>query len=369
MLDSKRNIAIIGSGPSGLFLAEILSLKVPDISIDIYERLSRPFGLAVAGVVPDHLNTRRITEQFQRTLNRQNVRLICNTEIGKDLLYPDLKQNYRWVVFATGATEDRSLGIPGENCSGIYGSGSFSRWYNSDEQMQAFTPHLGEKIAIIGNGNVALDIARVLAKTPKELHASNLTDKVRHLLESNRPTDIYIIGRRSPSQASFTLPELAELGELDQADPVIAQPNLIQVDEKTLPPSQQKVISQLKHYANRQPTNYRSRIHFIFNTSPTAFLANKQRFVSAITLQNNLSLDDTSTYALNIDTVITAIGFRSQPIKGVPFDHQKGIFQHTDGEIEPHVYCLGWCQRGPQGVIPTNRTDAMKLAKKIINSI
>lgn len=367
MVDNKYNIAIIGSGPSGLYLAEILALKIPDITIDIYERLSRPFGLIVAGVAPDHLHTRRITEQFKRTLNRSNVRLACNTEIGKDLHYSELKQNYRWIVIATGAAEDRILGIPGENSAGIYGSGVFSRWYNNDEKMHSFTPYLGKKIAIIGNGNVALDIARMLAKTPKEHDTSDLTEKVRNHLADNRPTDIYIIGRSSPVQASFTLPELSELGELEQASPTTDSQYLINLDAERLPISQQKLLLQLENYANRQVSNTHTRINFIFNTSPTEFLTNKQGQVSAVTLHNNLKLDHNSTYKLQIDTAITAIGYHSRPIDSIPFDSQKGVFLNTEGEIEPQVYCLGWCQRGPQGVIPANRADAMKLAKKIIS--
>ncbi|WP_052063931.1 FAD-dependent oxidoreductase [Nitrincola sp. A-D6] len=217
-------IAIIGSGPSGCFLAEILALKRPDLQIDIYERLPHPFGLAVSGVAPDHLHTRKVTEQFARTLARDNVNLICNTEVGSSISYSELKQRYDRVVFATGASEDRRLGIPGEHLPGIYGSGRFTRWYNNHPESSQFTPLIGQRVAIIGNGNVALDIARVLAKTAAEHQTSALSEPVRTHLAKNHIREIHILGRRGPADASFSVAELTELSTLAQAESILHQP-------------------------------------------------------------------------------------------------------------------------------------------------
>lgn len=360
-----HKIAIIGSGPAGCFLAEILALKLAAVQIDIFERLPHPFGLAVNGVAPDHLHTRKVTEQFERTLARDNVNLIANTDVGRSISYSELKQRYDRVVFATGASEDRKLGIPGEQLQGIYGSGCFTRWYNSHPDYKDLKPLIGQRVGIIGNGNVALDIARVLAKTTEEHQASALSKSVRAHLAQCNIGEIHILGRRGPADASFSLPELAELGSLSQAGVQVAADALAGVETQNLPPSQQKMLQQLQHYAEApEDSSVAPQIQFHFYATPMAAIGTTQL--------ETLEIRDTrrgTLYTLPLDTLITAIGYRTPAIADVPYDAELGRFAHHQGKIESGVYCLGWCQRGPQGVIPTNRSEAMKLARQLIREL
>ncbi len=359
------NIAIIGSGPAGCFLAEILALKLPEVQIDIYERLPHPFGLAISGVAPDHLHTRKVTEQFERTLARDNVNLIVNTEVGRSISYSELKQRYHRVIFATGASKDRRLGIPGEQLQGIYGSGCFTGWYNSHPEYKDLKPLIGQRVGIIGNGNVALDIARVLAKTTQEHQASALSEPVRTDLAACNISEIHIFGRRGPADASFSLPELAELDTLTQARVRVSSEALAGMQTQNLPPSQQKMLQQLQHYAGvSEDSSVSIQIQFHFHATPMAAIGTTQL--------EALEIRDTrqgTLYTVPLDTLITAIGYRTPAIADVPYDAELGRFAHQQGKIEAGVYCLGWCQRGPQGVIPTNRSEAMNLARQLIREL
>lgn len=358
-------IAIVGSGPSGCFLAEILAIKIPGITIDIYERLPHPFGLAVNGVAPDHLHTRKVTEQFERTLARDNVNLISNIDVGSSISYSELKQRYNQVVFATGASEDLRLGIPGEHLPGIYGSGRFTRWYNSHPESNQLTPLIGQRVGIIGNGNVALDIARVLAKTAAEHQPSALSEPVRTHLAQRNISEIHIFGRRGPVDASFSLPELTELSTLAQAEVQVSPAVLAGIDTQGLPPSQKKMLEQLQRYAQApKATPAVIKIQFHFYATPVAAVGDQQL--------EALEIRDTrhgTLHTLPLDTLITAIGYRTPAIAEVPYDTERGRFAHQKGNIEPGVYCLGWCQRGPQGVIPTSRSEAMNLARQLIKEM
>lgn len=359
------SIAIIGSGPSGCFLAEILALKLPNVSIDIYERLPHPFGLAISGVAPDHLHTRKVVEQFQRTLERDEVNLMCNTQVGLHISYDALKARYDRVIFAVGAEQDRHLGISGEKLSNVYGSGAFTRWYNSHPDAQSLHPSLGKKVGIIGNGNVALDIARMLAKTAQEHQQSDLTPQVREALANHSIEEIHIFGRRGPAEASFTLPELTELGNLANARVSVSPDAFAGIDTTQLPISQQKVIQQLQSFADLSfATSNKIQIQFHFYATPESIQGDQH--IEGLTIKDTRT---GHTDRIQLDSLITAIGYQTPLIEGVPYDDAKKRFAHTDSLIEPGVYCVGWCQRGPQGVIPTNRSEAMGLARKIIKEL
>lgn len=360
-----NKIAIIGSGPSGCFLAEILAMKLDAVKIDLYERLPHPFGLAVSGVAPDHLNTRKVIEQFQRTLDRPEVTLICNTQIGQDLSYAQLKASYDQVIFAVGAEQDRRLNIPGEQLTGVYGSGEITRWYNNHPDLVTLKPEFGKKVGIIGHGNVALDIARMLAKTAAEHQPSDLSAAVRAQLADHAIEEIHLLGRRRPAEVSFTLAELAELGSLSQAQVMIQSTDLHHLEVHHLPMSQQKVLQQLKQFAEQpeDPTK-KIRIQLHFHATPVAIEGEQQ--LEKLQLKQTLS---GAPSALPLDSVITAIGYQTPRIDGVPYDEDNQRLAHQGGVIEPGVYCLGWCQRGPQGVIPTNRSEAMGLAKRIMKEL
>ena len=360
-----NSIAIIGSGPSGCFLAEILATKRPDLKIDIYERLPYPFGLAVHGVAPDHLHTRKITEQFKRTLDRAEVNLISNVTIGSDMHYEELKSSYDRVIFAVGASQDRKMGIAGEELAGVYGSGFFTRWYNHHPESINHVPKIGRKIGIIGNGNVALDIARVLSKTPQEHLNSDLHPNVREYLAQTNIEEIHIFGRRGPAEVSFTYAELAELETLEQIAFHLNKDDLVDVDLDALPRSQQKVVSQLLLYSSLHPTTQK-KVTLYFHFNATLKMLEGDNSIQALIVEQRKT---GQTIRFELDTLVSAIGYETPPIPNVPYDEHKRRFAHHDSVIEPGVYCVGWCQRGPQGVIPTNRSEAMNLARKIIKEL
>ena len=214
MSSKPLHIGIVGAGPSGCYLADALGRKLPGAGIDIFDRLPTPFGLVRGGVAPDHQGTKNIARQFERTLGKDGVRFLGNIAVGRDISYEELKAACDVLVIAIGALEDRRLGIPGEQLDAVYGSGQFVAWYNGIPDGRELNPKLdGKSLAIIGNGNVALDIARLLAKTPDELANSDLCAHARAAFEASRIEDIWLIGRRGPLDASFTTAELAEFGE------------------------------------------------------------------------------------------------------------------------------------------------------------
>lgn len=392
-------IAIIGSGPSGCYIADILAKKLPSVQIDLFERLPTPFGLVRAGVAPDHQITKQIVRQLDRTLQLPNVRFVGHVEIGRELSYDELKQHYHLVIAATGALQDRQLGIPGEslpgdqgpegirsdgngsgvNIAGVYGSGAFAGWYNAHPDQAVLNPHLGPRVGIIGNGNVALDLVRILAKSPAEMASSDIDPTAEQTLREAGIKEIYLIGRRGPLQASFTPMELKEIGELEQCAICIDRSQLPdQLPEETDPKDKirlQKNLDLLHEFASRPPVNKPIRLHLMFQQTPVRLKSELGRLcaleMKKTVLTNGHPADgaESPISALPLDTLITAIGYRSVAIQGMPFDEKRGIISNLDGRVEPGVYTLGWSQHGPQGVIPNSRVDAMTVAKTIMSDL
>lgn len=371
-------IAIVGSGPSGCYIADMLAKKVDNSQVDIFDRLPTPFGLVRAGVAPDHQGTKNITRQFERTLARDNVRFLGNIEIGSDLSYSDLKTHYDVVVLTIGAMQDRKLGIAGEDLTGVYGSGEFVAWYNGHPDYCDLQPSLnGPSVAIIGNGNVALDISRVLAKSAEEMSQSDIVSSCQQQIQQAQITDIYVIGRRGPLDASFTNPELSEFAELERCVPLIDNEHLPEVLPEDVDPKQartlEKNLNTLQQYAQNNAEQKPVRLHFKFCASPIEVIGNDGQ-AQTIKLEKTELVDGRSQgtgelFELPAQTVISAIGYHSEALEDVPFDAHRGIVQNNDGVVEPGVYTAGWCKRGPQGVIPANRADAMAVAKQIISDL
>ncbi|MBY4678135.1 NAD(P)-binding protein [Marinobacterium arenosum] len=369
------NIAIVGSGPSGCYIADMLSKKVADAQVDIFDRLPTPFGLVRAGVAPDHQGTKNIVRQFERTFERDNVRFVGNVNIGQDLSYEELKASYDVVALTIGALCDRKLGIPGEELTGVYGSGEFVAWYNGHPDKADLAPNLNSRgIAIIGNGNVALDIARVLAKSSAEMDSSDITAAAQQSIAASPVQDIYLIGRRGPLEASFTNAELSEFGELERCVALVDPAQLPDSLPEGLDPKAARTIEKnldtLRSYTSNDADSKPVRLHLMFCASPLEILGDNGK-VSSLRLEKNQVVDGRAqptgeTFELEVQTVIPAIGYRSEAIDGMPFDQQRGIIQNQDGVVEPGVYTAGWCKRGPQGVIPANRSDSMAVAKQII---
>ena len=375
MRQPSLQIGIVGAGPSGCYVADALGRKLPGARIDIFDRLPTPFGLVRGGVAPDHQGTKNIARQFERTLGKDGLRFLGNVAIGRDISYEELKAAYDVLVVTIGALEDRRLGIPGETLDAVYGSGQFVAWYNGIPDGRDLEPRLdGKSVAIIGNGNVALDIARLLGKTRDELATSDLCAHARAAFDAARIEDIWLIGRRGPLQASFTTAELAEFGELsrvatrvDPAQLPQALPDGLGEDQKKLA---EKNLEVLRGYAARGEQRERPvRIRFLFHATPVAIRGEtraRELVLETTRVEQGRTVSGGTTFSIPADTVISAIGYRSTPCPGLPFDAARGIVANELGRVEPGVYTSGWCKRGPQGVVPANRADSLAVADLIL---
>ncbi len=376
--NSKPAIAIIGSGPAGCYLAEHLLKLLPDARIDILEKLPVPFGLIRYGVAPDHQSTKGAGRVLDRTLSRDRVRFFGNIEVGRDITLNELRQMYHVVALATGAPRDRKLAIPGENLSGVIGSGAFVNWYNGHPSR--VTPELREvrSAVIIGNGNVALDVARILAKHGDELKGSDLTPDVLEALQSQPIEVIHIVGRRSAAEAKFTPSELKEIGTLQQAKPVIDDAGAIEGGTA--------VEQLLREFAADHRTGLPVTIRFHFGLTPTAFKGSNEssgtedaeaqahqqaperwteshRYSSAHLGSVLFRSGSGEEVEIPAQLAVTAIGYEAVPCcTAAPAD---GTFANEAGKIDDGLYVVGWAKRGPSGTIPTNRAEALDVAQKI----
>ncbi len=375
MSQTHPQIAIVGAGPSGCYVADGLARKLPGAQIDVFDRLPTPYGLVRGGVAPDHQGTKNIARQFERTLGREGVRFLGNVSVGREISFDELKAAYHVLVITIGALEDRRLGIPGENLDAVYGSGRFVAWYNGIPDGRDLDPRLdGKSLAIVGNGNVALDIARLLAKSPGELDGADLCAHARSAFEAASIEDIWLIGRRGPAEASFTNAELAEFGELARAAVLVDPTQLPTALPEGLAQEQgklaQKNLDLLRTYAARGAQRERPlRVRFLFHAAPVAILGDgraRELVLQGTRSEPGQTLPAGETFRIPADTVVTAIGYRSTPFPGLPFDAVRGIVSNCEGRVEPGVYAAGWCKRGPQGVIPANRADSLAVADLIL---
>jgi ferredoxin--NADP+ reductase len=374
-MSTAPHIGIVGAGPAGCYAADALLRKLPGARVDIFDRLPTPFGLVRGGVAPDHQGTKNIARQFERTLTRDGVRFIGNVAIGRDVSYDELKAAYDVLVIAIGAMEDRRLGIPGEDLDGVYGSGQFVAWYNGIPAGRDLEPRLdGKSVAIIGNGNVALDIARLLGKTAEELATSDLCAHARAVFEAARIEDIWLIGRRGPLEASFTSAELSEFGELSRVatrvDPAQLPPALPQGLDEEQGKLAGRNLEILRAYATCDDRSGRPlRIHFAFNATPLAIRGNgraRELVLKRTRTDGDRGPADSGIFSVPADTVISAIGYSSTPFAGLPFDAARGVVANEQGRVEAGVYTTGWCKRGPQGVVPANRAESLAVAELIL---
>ena len=372
------SIAIIGTGPSALYAADGILKKMPDARIDLLDRLPTPYGLVRAGVAPDHLGTKNVMRQFDKTFEKANVRLIGNLEIGRDISVAELQEIYDAVIIATGAQKDRRLGIPGEDLNGVYGSAEFVGWYNGHPDQASLhpIPKGARQAVVIGNGNVSIDISRLLIKEEAELAESDLCAHARADIHDARISNVYLAGRRGPVEASFTPPELRELGKLEKAVPVIENatvpeelPDRI---DTNIPAGRIKAKNMeiMRSFLELDAASADRKVHMLFCASPVEFLGEDK--VTAVRFEKT-AIDEKGQVSgtgefleIQADLVVTAIGYRSVPIAGVPFDEKRGRFPNNDGHIDGNLYVVGWGKRGPSGTIPTNRADSFLVANKIL---
>ncbi|WP_374633122.1 FAD-dependent oxidoreductase [Ferrovibrio sp.] len=355
-----QHIAIVGSGPAGLFTADALIRQRPELKIDVFERLPTPYGLARFGVAPDHQGTKAITRQFDRLFGNPNIRFLGDLAVGETLPLAVLRDYYDAVVLAVGAHQDRRLGIPGEALPGVYGSMAFVGWYNGHPDFTGLSPLLDMPgVAIVGQGNVAVDIARVLSKTPAEMATADLCAHAAGSIQAAAIRDIYLIGRRGPIEASFTSAELAELGKLERVRPVVNKADLPESLPETASGDlkiKERNLQLLHDYAARSDDKP-IRLHFVFHSTPDAILGESR--AEALQIRN-------AATPLPVGTVISAIGYGTAGFGDLPAPDAAGRLPNQDGQIAPGLYTAGWAKRGPSGTIPTNRSEAKSVADKLL---
>ena len=374
-----RHIAIIGSGPAGYYSAEAAQKKFgEDVRVDIIDRLPVPFGLIRFGVAPDHQSIKAVSGRYEKVALSENVRFVGNVTVGKDVSIDELQGLYDAVVLATGAPDDRKLDIPGGDLPGVYGSAAFVGWYNGHPDFADLEPPLdGKHVAIIGNGNVALDVARILSKTRAEFGGSDIVSHALDVLETSATEEITILGRRGPHQIAMTPKELGELAHLDRATPRVDKLDLPEVGEDALlEPGMRKSVTHLREFA-AIPEAYRAdkqiSINFDFFAAPVRVEGEgkvERVVVERTKLDEQLrSVGTGETYAIPCSMVISCIGYQTPSIEGVPYEHGRGRFANVEGRILPGLYCVGWARRGPSGTIGTNRPDGYTIIDTVAEDI
>jgi ferredoxin--NADP+ reductase len=372
-----RHVAIVGSGPAGYYTAEALQ-KAQDIAIDVIDRLPVPYGLIRTGVAPDHQSIKAVSRRYEGVALTDNVRFVGHVSVGDDVSIDELLSLYDAVVLATGAPNDRPLDIPGADLPGVIGSAAFVGWYNGHPDFADLDPPLGASgVAVIGNGNVALDVARILAKTPAEFAGSDIVAHARAALATSHVRDIHILGRRGPHQIAMTPKELGELGHLERAgarvDPGDLPP---EGDDAVLEPGMRKSVAHLRGFA-ANPVAKPVTIDFDFFAMPVAIEGDREnggRARRVIVERTKLDADLRShgtgeTYAIEAGLIVTCIGYQTPPIPGVPYEHGRGRFASDEGRVLPGLYAVGWARRGPSGTIGTNKPDGLKIAEMVLEDI
>ena len=374
-----QHIAIIGSGPAGYYAAEAAQKKFGDnVRIDIIDRLPVPFGLIRFGVAPDHQSIKAVANRYERVALSDNVRFVGNVSVGTDISIDELQVLYDAVILATGAPNDRKLEIPGSDLVGVIGSAAFVGWYNGHPDYADLAPVLdGKHVVVIGNGNVALDVARILSKTRQEFASSDIVCHALDALESAGTEDITILGRRGPHQIAMTPKELGELGHLERATPRVDKADLPDLGEDALlEPGMRKSVTHLREFAAIPEAFHAEKaisINFDFFAAPVAIEGNGQ--VERIVIERTAldaqmrSVSTGEIYTLDCSMVISCIGYQTPPIEGVPYEHGRGRFASNEGRILPGLYCVGWARRGPSGTIGTNRPDGYAVVDLIAEDI
>lgn len=381
-------IAIVGSGPSGFHAVEALQKTVPEAQVDLYDRLPTPFGLVRGGVAPDHPRIKSVSRVYDRLATHPTFRFLGNVRIGSDLGHDELRAHYHAVIYATGAQTDRRLGVPGEGLSGSHAATEFVGWYNGHPDYRELRFDLStESAAVIGIGNVAMDVTRILAESPDVLATTDLASHALAVLQHSQIRTIFVIARRGPVQAACTTPELKELGALDDVDVIVDPRDLVldPLSEAELANSSDRTAGRnlelLRQFAERGSTGASRRIVFHFLASPIEFVGD-DRLRGIGVVRNRLEVDGTGgvravptdeTTLLPAGIAFRSVGYRGLPIPGLPFDERRGVIPNSRGRVQtedgtpiPGLYVAGWIKRGPSGVIGTNKPCALESVHQLL---
>ncbi len=387
MTNRSARVAVVGAGPAGFYAAGYLLDAEAPVEVDLYDRLPTPWGLVRAGVAPDHPKTKSVSKVFEKIAAKPGFRLFGNVEIGRDISHAQLMEHYDAVIYAYGAQADRRMGIPGEDLPGSIPATAFVAWYNGHPDFYDLDPNLQvDRAVVIGNGNVAVDLARMLVLAPEELAPTDTGDHAIKYFAASTIRDVVIAGRRGPLQAAYTNPELLELGELQIADVVVdpaeaALDALSQVDFAAASLAEQRNVKTLLEYAQRSRTDKPRSLTMRHLLSPLEIRGDGQ--VEEIVMVRNrlersddgtiraVATEETETIACGL--VLRSVGYRGLPVDGVPFDDKRCVIPHAEGraldaEGQPvtGVYCTGWIKRGPNGVIGTNKKDGAETANALL---
>ena len=392
---SQIRVAIIGSGPSGFYAADhLLKQDDPQIHVDMYERLPTPFGLVRGGVAPDHEKIKSVTKLYSRIAAHERFSFFGNIEFGTEVTRADLSRHYHGIIYAVGAQTDRKLGIPGEDLRNSYAATEFVGWYNGHPDYHEYDFDLSgiKRVAVIGVGNVAMDVARLLARTPKELYQTDIADYALETLKTSEVEEIYVLGRRGPAQAAFTNPEIKELGEMADADIVVEceDASLDEMSATHLKASRDRAairnVKILQSYVDRGLQGKSRRIIMRFLVAPVEIIGGDKVEAMKI-VKNELYLDErgslrpraTDQYEiLPVDMVFRSVGYRGVSLPDVPFYDRWGTIPNDCGRVLTRHegnkrltgnYVVGWIRRGPSGIIGTNKPDAIETAECILEDL
>lgn len=392
-----RRVAIVGAGPAGFFLAE--RLLAGGVEVDLYEKLPAPYGLVRFGVAPDHEKIKNVTRTFDAVARRPGFRFFGNVEYGADVTLADFARYYHQVCFTTGAQTDRRMGIPGEDLLRSHAATEFVAWYNGHPRFRHLSFDLSvERVAVVGVGNVAVDVARILCRTPEELAGTDIADYALDALRRSRIREVYLLGRRGPVQAAFTTPEVKELGELAGAD-VTARPEEVAVDpwsQAELMRAQDRTLAKkvelLREFSTRARTGKPKLLTLRFLVSPVELHGDASGRVVGMRLVRNALVKEPNGALkaapigwfeeLPVELVFRSVGYRGVPLPGVPFDEVRGIVPNIRGRVvsspsltptpltpNPCLYVAGWIKRGPSGVIGTNKPDAAETSEAMLEDL
>lgn len=367
------SIAVVGSGPSGFYAAEHLIKSLPGCELDLIDRLPTPYGLVRFGIAPDHQGTKNVWRVYQRTAKRPELRYVGMVELGRDVSLAELRERYDAVVLACGALLDKKLGVPGEDLPGVVDSADLSGWYNGHPDKQGFTPDLSvQDVVVIGNGNVAVDVVRVLGRTPTEMLPTDLPSYASIALGQKGVRRITMLGRRGPGEASFTPVELRELGELEQTvatvDPA-ELPESVHAPDPNQQKLKDKILEILRGYSRNDPGSKSCELRIGFYGAPVAIVGEGR--VEGIVVERTEVRDGKAVMTgerrtIPAGMVVKAIGYSVRPIEGIASRPGAAAYPNEGGRIDDGLWAVGWAKRGPSGVVATNRGDAIEAMDKLL---
>jgi len=361
-------VAIVGAGPAGIYAGNILAHQHPDVEIDLFDTLPAPYGLIRYGVAPDHPRIKGIVNSLHEMLNAGKIRFYGNVTFGTDLTLDDIRAHYHAVIFATGAIKDAQLNIPGIDLPGSYGAADFVAWYDGHPDYPRTWPLDAKQVAVLGNGNVALDVARVLAKHADDMLSTDIPDNVYQGLKASPVTDVHVFGRRGPANIKFTPIELRELGEVEDVDIVLYDEDFpdgwFDEDAEGVT-NQHKVMARImESWRERELTGASRRLHLHFYSTPVAILGDDK--VTGIKFERTGTGE---TFEHEVQAVYRAIGYFGSALPEIPFDEKLGVITNQGGRVADGIYATGWIKRGPVGLIGHTKSDATETIENLVADI